>query len=1140
MKHSIFKYVRNIAVASVAGFALLLASCSNVETDEVASLAKDGQKVAVRIALAETARSAFPEIARDDFDTLALECDGELVETWANDVEANLTAYQMMAMSVVELTAGEHAFVLTGTVGGSSYKGSVTQTITEDSVLSFTLSASSFGGAGDGTFTMYMKFPTNVNAAKLSLYPTQDGKTYDTSNPKKNYTFSLSNTTTENGITYKYLNTTIYNCSAGLYVVVLTFYTDTSYSVPLGTWEEVVGIVKNKTTSLNKTLTMLNKTYTITYHLNGGKIGSSTEYTQQYSSLIDVTLATPTKENLDFGGWYEAEDCSGKATEDWTARTRVGDLDLYAKWNYTVTFDANAPEGETIEGTTASAVGHEGNAITLTKNAFTREGYVFDGWNTVASPTEETPGTKYEDCDISFVATAHTTLYAQWKAREADKVAVTFRANGGTLVDSQQVASGAALTVPTTSRTGYDLIGWFTAENFDETTKVDFTTYAPTEDATLYAKWTAQEYSITYKDAGTTATDFSGTHADGYAQKHTYGAKTTLDEPTKADHTFTGWHLAEDGTDAAIKTLAADGYLANITLYATWERTVYYASATGNDTTGTGDAEAPYATVAQAVTTIKEIGTGIDYTIAVDGMLTECVTIDTELTVDKAKTLTIRGKTGKATDKLDGNESGTVLTLTTAVPITLADITITGGSTSTSYTGAGITLNNSNALLTLADGALIADNENTANVYYAGGGVFVYRGTLTLEDGATISGNTTCNGGGVSVYYGAVVMNGGTITANTATESGGGVYINSGTFTMDGGTIANNTASNYWGGSGGGVYNSRTFIMNGGTITKNTAEATNTSSSASVSGGGVYNDSTFRMTGGTISGNTLVSPKGNTYGGAVYQYGSFYMSGNAYIPAGDDGKNDVCLANWSYYIRVSDTLTATAPVATIRPPYTDGAYLLSASDTALLADAKDQFAYALDETPWNIVVEDEYVMLYRPDYKITYLEQGGGEFKEELSVTDATYHKFGSETTLPVPTKEGSIFLGWYFEEDCSGTRIKTLGATDCTADITLYAAWAKEQVTVEVVSGDISIATTEDEENGTITFTPAQGFTDCAWTIGGTAATDVIEGAKVSATDSSLTFAKAKLTGGRTYVVTLTAKNANGKTFMSVISIKK
>jgi hypothetical protein len=70
---------------------------------------------------------------------------------------------------------------------------------------------------------------------------------------------------------------------------------------------------------------------------------------------------------------------------------------------YTVTFSGNGSTGGSMANETASG------ATNLTANAFTKTGYSFAGWNTVATGG----GTSYAN-GASYPFTASTTLYAQW------------------------------------------------------------------------------------------------------------------------------------------------------------------------------------------------------------------------------------------------------------------------------------------------------------------------------------------------------------------------------------------------------------------------------------------------------------------------------------------------------------------------------------------------------------------------------------------------------------------------------------------------------------------------------------------------------------------------------------------------------
>ena len=108
-----------------------------------------------------------------------------------------------------------------------------------------------------------------------------------------------------------------------------------------------------------------------------------------------------------FTGWNTEADGSGASYSDKQIISVTQDLTLYAQWKrgiYTVTFDANGGKG-----TMDQQIFEHGIERQLIANTFTREGYVFMGWNTAPDGS----GTSYSDKKIISV-TKELTLYAQW------------------------------------------------------------------------------------------------------------------------------------------------------------------------------------------------------------------------------------------------------------------------------------------------------------------------------------------------------------------------------------------------------------------------------------------------------------------------------------------------------------------------------------------------------------------------------------------------------------------------------------------------------------------------------------------------------------------------------------------------------
>ena len=145
--------------------------------------------------------------------------------------------------------------------------------------------------------------------------------------------------------------------------------------------------------------------HTVTLNAN---YGDNAETKEVKGAKISLSADTFIREGYVLIGWNTGADGTGTAYTDSFMPT--GDITLYAQWekavNYAITYDANGGTGTMSE---QSIVG--GVEATLTENTFTREGYVFTGWNTATDGT----GTAYADgAKVRF--DAGTTLYAQWAA----------------------------------------------------------------------------------------------------------------------------------------------------------------------------------------------------------------------------------------------------------------------------------------------------------------------------------------------------------------------------------------------------------------------------------------------------------------------------------------------------------------------------------------------------------------------------------------------------------------------------------------------------------------------------------------------------------------------------------------------------
>ena len=171
---------------------------------------------------------------------------------------------------------------------------------------------------------------------------------------------------------------------------------------------------KIKACSLGKRSFVANwqaNTYKLTFNADGGRVSEDTANATYDAS---ITLPTPTKSGYTFAGWY----CDGVRYDSGNWKT-AGDAGLVAKWianEYTITY---ADTAELVPSVTVTYHHNYPSAPTeeeeLTNgevlaypNAPARRGYVFAGWYTDADCT-----TLYS---FSGELTQNLALYAKWVA----------------------------------------------------------------------------------------------------------------------------------------------------------------------------------------------------------------------------------------------------------------------------------------------------------------------------------------------------------------------------------------------------------------------------------------------------------------------------------------------------------------------------------------------------------------------------------------------------------------------------------------------------------------------------------------------------------------------------------------------------
>ena len=391
----------------------------------------------------------------------------------------------------------------------------------------------------------------------------------------------------------------------------------------------------------------------------------------------------------------------------------------------------------------------------------------------------------------------------------------------------------------------------------------------------------------------------------------------------------------------------------------------------------------------------------------------------------------------------------TVLSLNTTVPVTIENLTITGG---------------------------YAVNGN-------GGGINIAQGTVTIAEGVLISKNTcvyteenTGCGGGIYLAADAyLTMNGGEISDNKSYH-GGGVYCDDrSTFYMTGGTICDNQAD-LENGKGGGVYTAGKFFMNGtAVIGKKDAEEPATfekHSNIANMGGGVFNTSqtgldqfyfgfikenvscsdpecgifynyaTEESAGGIYARSCLnvngrVAYNSCPSGVGIYVAQTMYVYRRAEIPVSPDGSNTLQLG-----LSESTKISFSGDIAgriTIKPGrYRDGYMIIFDNGTSSLLDNYSKIdivpTVSGGETTYWCVKNDGKI--YK---KLNVKFLGCNEPIQHLIPGD------NAKATKPNdPTKDSDLdyrFKGWYTYNETDGYQEFDFD-DNITGNIVIYALW--------------------------------------------------------------------------------------------------
>jgi uncharacterized repeat protein (TIGR02543 family) len=335
-------------------------------------------------------------------------------------------------------------------------------------------------------------------------------------------------------------------------------------------------------------------TYAITFNTNNGT-GSMGNQSFTHGVAVNLNANLYTRANYVFYRWATNADGTGTTYSNLAQVTLTAATTLYAQWTantYVVTYNYNDATGGNSSATDSFTTG--GTAIVLPTP--TKTGYTFAGWYSDAglSSSIGSAGANYSPTGATLTLNA----YAKWTAVNYTFTYNSNSADEGTVPTetSKQITQTATVKANTGGlvRTGYTFGGWNTQSNGSGDNYLSGSLFTVgSSNVTLYAKWTANTYTVTYNvnsGSGNAQRTISSVATNVTSDSYTTGGSSVVlpnvGTLARSGYTFAGWNTSAAGTGT--NYAAADTYttVSNVIFYAKWNPVTYSITYNGNTSDG--------------------------------------------------------------------------------------------------------------------------------------------------------------------------------------------------------------------------------------------------------------------------------------------------------------------------------------------------------------------------------------------------------------------------------------------------------------------------------------------------------------------------------------------------------------------------
>lgn len=381
-------------------------------------------------------------------------------------------------------------------------------------------------------------------------------------------------------------------------------------------WSTSKGLPKTATNTYSASFTLTkDQKYQFKVHDRStntwyGNTDEGGEYAMERGASAFTTTAGGSNNNLTI-----TPDVTGTYTFSFNTSTKA--LTVTFPTAYTVTYGAGTINGSDADITVSPSFTSGDYVLPETDITFskgtTKDGYTWKGWYSDQAGSATKHSSTDGDFTWSDTRTSNISVYACYNFITYD---ITYNLNGGSNHASNPDefnVETSTITLQNPTRTGYTFGGWYDNSSLtgDAVTTIAKGTH---EDQEFWAKWTANDYTITLKPNGgsgddqelTATFDATAPDYDDEAKNYKFASITN---PTKTGYNFEGWWTSSDAGTTLVTEIITKfkfyewntSYVNNsglwknagdVTAYAKWTPATYTVTLSQSTETGYGSAGA--------------------------------------------------------------------------------------------------------------------------------------------------------------------------------------------------------------------------------------------------------------------------------------------------------------------------------------------------------------------------------------------------------------------------------------------------------------------------------------------------------------------------------------------------------------------